>query len=490
MQQNKIRVRIAPSPTGPLHLGTARAALFNFLFAKKNKGKFILRIEDTDLERSNEKFTQDIMENLKWLGIDWDEGPDTDGPFAPYRQSERLDIYEKYLKDLNKKRLIYPCFCTEEELEEERKMQLLKKTPPKYSGKCRTLTPDERLKKEKQGIKPTWRFAVTPKNLKINDLVRGVILFDSALLGDFIIAKDFRTPLYNFAVVIDDYTMQISHVIRGEDHISNTPKQILLQEALGFPIPQFAHLPLILNPDRTKMSKRHTLPGIFQTIAEYKNNGYLPQAMINFMALLGWNPKTEKEIFSKEELIKEFALDKVQRAGAIFDKEKLDYLNGFYIRKLPKKEFINLGLPYLEKAKLIDKKTDKKLAEKAILTEQMRIKNLAELPKLIDFFFRAPQFPPKMLVWKKASLKEIKNNLNKLNKFLEDLPEKDFSEKKLERATKKFIKENKLGVGETLWPLRVALSGRLASPSPFEIAGALGKKETQNRIKTAIQKIH
>src|SRR3989338_1267749 len=299
--KQSIRVRIAPSPTGFLHIGTARTALFNWLFAKKEGGLFVLRVEDTDLERSDSKYERDIIENLEWLGLVWDEGPlaapenkigelpfssqspKYKGDFGPYRQSERLDVYEKHLKKLLDENLAYYCYCSKEELEAERQSMLAQGLPPRYSGKCRA--------KPKSGENlQLIRFKVSEAKLSFTDLIRGKIAFDTSLIGDIAIAKDLKSPLYNFAVVIDDYEMKISHVIRGEDHIANTPKQILLQKALGFSLPQYAHLPLILDSDRSKMSKRY----LATSIKDYRDQGYLPEALVNFMALLGWHPAPEK----------------------------------------------------------------------------------------------------------------------------------------------------------------------------------------------------
>ena len=318
-EKEEVRVRLAPSPTGFLHLGTARTALFNLIFARRYGGKFIIRIEDTDLERSEKKYEEEILNGLKWLGIESEE------PFT--RQSERTDVYEKYLKKLLEEKKAYFCYCTKEELEAERQSFLSQGISPKYSGKCRDLDAD--------GRKPQLiRLKVAEKEVSFKDLIRGKISFDSALFGDFAIAKDVKTPLYNFANVVDDFALKISHVIRGEDHISNTPKQILIQEALGFPSPHFAHLPLILSPDRSKMSKRYTETSLLS----YKEAGYLPEALVNFLALLGWHPADDKEIMNFEEICHEFDIEKIQKSGAIFNQEKLDWLNYQYIKKMEEEE--------------------------------------------------------------------------------------------------------------------------------------------------------
>ncbi|MFN7088300.1 MAG: glutamate--tRNA ligase, partial [Candidatus Paceibacteria bacterium] len=307
------RVRYAPAPTGPLHVGGARTVLFNWLFARKYGGSFIIRIEDTDVERSDPKFEKDILDSIRWLGLDWDEGPDIGGSYGPYRQSERLTIYAKYIKKLLDEDKAYRCFCSEEDLKAERQEMLSRGVPPKYSGRCKTLSKEEVEKNLKDGKFFLVRIKMPAKIVEVEDLIRGKVRFDTNLIGDIAISKKEDIPLYNFAAVVDDYEMKISHVIRGEDHLSNTPKQIVLQELLGFAHPEYAHLPLILGPDRTKLSKRHGAVGI----SEYRKLGYLPEALINFLSLLGWHVAGDREIFSKEDLIREFTLDRVQKAGAV-----------------------------------------------------------------------------------------------------------------------------------------------------------------------------
>ncbi|MDP2930090.1 MAG: glutamate--tRNA ligase, partial [bacterium] len=324
-----VRTRFAPSPTGLLHLGGARTALFAFLLARVNQGIFIVRIEDTDKERSKQEYEQSILEDLRWLGFDWDEGPDKEGAFGPYRQSERNEIYQKYLQQLLAEGKSFYCFCPEEELETYRQYQLSQGQSAVYSGKCRNLSAEEVEKNLRQGKPAILRFkneATAP--IVFEDLVRGKIEFDPKLIGDFPITRTNKTALWNFAVTIDDFEMKITHVVRGEEHISNTPKQILLQEALGFPTPKYAHFPMILAPDRSKLSKRHgSVP-----IQYYKQEGYLAESLINFLVLLGWHPEDNREIFSLKQLEKEFSLKRVQKSGAIFNQERLDWLSGFYLR--------------------------------------------------------------------------------------------------------------------------------------------------------------
>jgi glutamyl/glutaminyl-tRNA synthetase len=494
--RQEVRVRIAPSPTGPLHLGTARTALFNYLFVQKNKGKFILRIEDTDIERSQKKYEKDIIENLEWLGLKWDEGP--------YKQSQRIKIYQKYIKKLLGSSQAFWCFHTKEELEKEKKEQIKRKEALRHICNHKLAGG----KKRKKGI---IRFRCPEKKIVFNDLVRGKLEFDGGLLGDISIAKDEKTPLYNFSAVIDDYQMKISHVIRGEDHISNTPKQILIGQALGFPQPQFAHLPLILGPDRSKISKRHRAV----SVSWYKKEGYLPEAMINFMVLLGWNPGTEKEIFSLKELIKEFSLERVQKGGAIFNFQRLDWFNGYYIRQMDLDKLTKSCLSYLildrlivpvwgqgSKAKMYAIAPDafgvkeykvvatKELVnftylKKIVALEQERLKKLSEIGELTKFFFLDKlDYQPELLIWKKMTLKEVKNNLDILEKTLSKMAK--FDRKSLQDVLMPLAEKH--GSGELLWPLRVALTGQKASPSPFEIAEILGKERTLKRIKEAKKK--
>ena len=462
----EIRVRIAPSPTGFLHVGTARAALFNYLFAKRNNGKFILRIEDTDIERSEKRFEQDIIESLKWLGIPWDEGP--------FRQSDRIETYTKYLKNLLKENKAYYCFCSEEELEAVRQDQLSRGLAPKYNGKCHNLSPEE-IKKCQENNKPSIiRFRTRQEKISFTDLIRGKIEFDSSLIGDFAIAKDLNTPLYNFAVVVDDFEMKISHIIRGEDHIPNTPKQILIQEALGFPQPEYAHLPLILGPDKSKLSKRHAAV----SVSNYLQEGYLPEALINFMAFLGWNPGTDEEIYSLNTLAQEFSLDRVQKAGAIFNIKKLDYLNGLYIRQKPLDELTELCQPYLPKAEKI-------FLKKIVGLHQERLKKLSEIKEFTDFFFQDKlNYDKELLRWRENDDEKMAGSLDKLDKLLSEISERNWAKETLEKILMQ--EAEKMGDrGLVLWPLRVALTGKKASAGPIEIAEILGKEKTLTRLREA-----
>ncbi len=474
----EVRTRIAPSPTGNLHLGTAHTALFNWLFARGKSGKFILRFEDTDKDRSKEEFATDIIDGLLWLGLDWDEGPEREEPYGPYAQSKRLDIYKKYADELLKNKQAYYCYCTPEELEEERKMQLAKKEAPRYSGRCQKLSAEQIEQFKKEGRKSCLRFKVEPKIVKFKDLVKGPMEFDSKLFGDFVIIKSDGMPTFMFAGVIDDFLMKISHVIRGEDHLSNTPRQILLGEALDFYVPEYGHLPLILNPDRSKLSKRKNPTSVN---ADFKNQGYLPEAMINFLVLMGWSAEEGEEFWTLDNLITTFDLADVGKSPAIFDQEKLDFLNGYYLRQLSLGELAKKAQEFLKDSKYTASH-DKFLTALALVQERLR--KLAEIPEQIDFFFEAPSSSEDLIVPKNMDKEKTKNALEIALKYLSEEP--DFSRDSLEQLLRAVIQKESLKAGDLLWPIRVALTGKKASPGAFEVLAALGKEESLRRIKAAI----
>ena len=500
-----MKVRFAPSPTGTLHIGGVRTALFNYLLAKQNKGVFVLRIEDTDTERSKKEYEQVIFDGLKWSGIEWDEGPDRG---EGYRQSERTEIYEKYTRELIEKDKAYYCFCTKEELEAQKQYLASIGKPSTYSGKCRKLD-KEIIEKNLKEKKPFVVRLKTPiKKVCFKDMLRGEICSETEIFGDFVIAKDFKEPLYNLACVIDDHEMKITHVIRGEDHISNTPRQILIYEALEKSIPEFLHLPLILGIDKRKMSKRDGSV----SIKEYEEKGYLPEALINFLALLGWNPKHNQEIFSMEDLIKEFSIEHIQKSGAIFNLKKLNWINGHYIRQMDLSRLTELCIPYLVKKGLLEplwgqndvitgalrgnftvldykletgEKVDFSYLKKAVKPYQERLKYLSEIPELIDFLLKDIDYEKDLLKWKDMEDKEIKKSLKEAEKTLSKLKnwtEEDITKELMEKADEK-------DRGKLLWPLRIALSGKKSSASPFEIAFVLGKEKTLKRIEKARDKL-
>ncbi|KKP30054.1 MAG: Glutamate-tRNA ligase [Parcubacteria group bacterium GW2011_GWA2_31_28] len=453
--RNMIKTRIAPAPTGKLHIGSARTALFNYLFAKKNSGSFVLRIEDTDKERSKQEFERDIIENLEWLGLKWDEF---------YKQSERIEIYKKYLKKIVNEGKAFWCDCFPE------------KEKPFFCQKHKK-TKNNKEQVMNNGI---IRFNM-PKNKEITfkDIIRGKVKFNTNDIGDFSIAKNLDTPLYNFAVVIDDYEMLITHIIRGEDGISNTPKQVLLYDAFNFEIPEFAHIPLILDTDRSKLSKRKNAVAI----GDYKKQGYLGNAMINFLALLGWHPKDEREIFNLKDLIKEFSLERVKKGGAVFDFQKLDDINGYYINQMPIKDLC--GLLKSQITNQINNSFFKKIVE----IEKGRMKKLNDFFELTDHYFKDKlEYNKELLFWKEMSKNDLKKSLENSHNVLNDISEKNWN---LENIKNILMEESgkRNYRGEFLWPLRVALSGKKFSASPFEIAWALGKKTSLKRINEAQNKI-
>jgi glutamyl-tRNA synthetase/nondiscriminating glutamyl-tRNA synthetase len=347
---NKVRVRFAPSPTGLLHVGNARTALFNWLFARQKKGAHILRIEDTDVERSEERHEVQLMEDLRWLGLDWDEGPDVGGRFGPYRQSDRIDIYKRYADQLLESGKAYLCFCTAEELERERQAAATEHRPQVYSGKCRNCDPNEALHRRAAGESAAIRLRIPERPIRFHDIVRGDVIFDNESVSDPIIVRSSGIPVYNYVVVIDDAEMKITHVIRGDDHLSNTPKQVAVYEALGLPVPEFAHLSTILGPDRERLSKRHGAT----SISQFREMGILPEALVNYLALLGWAPTGgTRETFTLKELVKEFSLERVTPSPAVFDFEKLYWLNRHYLKSADRDRVFALSLPYFQKNGLI-----------------------------------------------------------------------------------------------------------------------------------------
>ncbi|MFQ6067527.1 MAG: glutamate--tRNA ligase [bacterium] len=480
-----VRVRFAPSPTGRLHIGGARTALYNWLFARQSGGRFILRIEDTDIIRSTEDFTQSVIKDLKWLGLDWDEGPEIGGHYGPYFQSQRIEIYKRYVSALLEKRKAYFCYCTFEELEQRKKKMKEKGMLPKYDGRCRNLTLSERKEFEREGRSPTIRFRVTGEDtIYVDDLLRGKVGFETKMLGDFIILKSNGTPTFNFANVVDDALMKITHVIRGDDHLSNTPRQILLYEALSFKIPQYAHIPMILGGDGTKLSKRHGAT----SIADYREKGYLPWTMINYLVLLGWSTPESQQFFSREELIRSFSLGRVGKSAAIFDPRKLEWMNGEYIRKFKPNQLLDLLIPYLKRKNWVKKRIDpftRKKILKVTELEQERIKVLSEITSLADFFFKSDFEYDQVLVDKRLKRDYVAPLLKKMKERIAGLPL--FNEKNLERLIRDLASEFSLSPGEAFHPLRVALTGKMRGPGLFELAVVLGKNEVLRRIDRTVE---
>lgn len=483
------RLRFAPSPTGPLHIGGARSALFNYLLAKKNGGTFLVRMEDTDLERSSKESEENIKASLRWLGMDWDEGIDVGGDFGPYRQMERLDIYNAAIQKLLDEGKAYYCFCTEEELAKEKEEQQAKGETPKYSGKCRHLTKEQQEELLAKGLKPVIRFHVPEgETVVVDDKVRGKVTFETDGIGDFIIVKSDGIPVYNFAVVLDDHTMGITHVIRGEEHLSNTPRQIVLYDALGYEKPEFAHISLILGRDNegklTKMSKRH---GSTSVVA-YKEQGYLPEAIDNFLALLGWAPGGEEELFSLPELEEAFSLEHVSKSPAVFDIEKLKWINGMYIRKASGERLLEYGLPFLKKAGLVSEEPSVEEMIWAIMTIDAlknHISCFAELPEIIAKY-RADVVYDEAAV---ASLDECREDALTVLKAMKEKLEK--TQKVTADSYKKMLKEitKETGIkGRNLYhSLRVAKTGEEQGPDLDKLSVILGRDLMLNRLKTFIK---
>jgi glutamyl-tRNA synthetase len=487
------RVRIAPSPTGPLHIGTARTALFNYLYARRMGGTFILRLEDTDVARSTVGFETDIIEQLQWLGLTWDEGPDAAGggdrgPFAPYRQMQRLEGYATAAADLFARDLAYPCYCTPEELGADRKSQEAAHLPPKYVGRCSTLTTDERAARVAEGRRGALRFRVRADRIRFDDLVRGEVEIDTANLGgDFVIVRGNGTPLYHFTVVVDDAAMEISHIIRGEDHLSNTPKHILLFEALGHDVPKFAHLPLILNPDRTKMSKRKSQTAI----ADYRAQGFVPEAMINFLSLLGWSTGTEEEILTLDELSARFDLEHVQKGGAVFDKDRLEWLNGQWIRKLSPDELIERLQPSLEadlQAGRIDRLPSTEELRALVPIIQERLPTLGAVGDLVGFLWvDKVTLDPAVLVPKRWDRATTLTALRAARQAIAgDVGPIDFEADELEPPMRALAESNGWKAGDLFMAIRVAVTGRTATPPLFDSLVALGRDRVLERLDAAI----
>jgi len=487
------RVRIAPSPTGPLHIGTARTALYNFLHAHHVEGTFILRLEDTDRVRSTVEFEKDILDGLHWLGLDWDEGPEVAGepargPHAPYRQMERLPLYAAASQRLLADDMAYPCYCTPEELDADRTAQEAAKQPPRYVGRCANLTVDERRAREADGRRGALRFRVGEGTVVFDDLIRGRVEIDVANLGgDFVIVRADGTPLYHFTVVVDDAAMEVTDVIRGEDHLSNTPKHILLFRALGYDVPRFAHLPLILNPDRTKMSKRKSQTAIDDYIAQ----GFIKEALVNYLALLGWSTGTEEEILSLDELVQRFDIAEVHKGGAVFDRERLEWLNGQWIRRLEPDDLIDRLRPFVE-AELAAGRIERMPADdelRALLPViQERLPTLGAVGDLVGFLWvRDVDVDPSTLVPKRWDAATTRAGLTAARDTIDAVGDVSFEADELEPPLRALADERGWKAGDLFMAIRVAVTGRTATPPLFDTLVALGRERVLARIDRALE---
>jgi len=477
---SNVRVRFAPAPTGLLHIGNARTALFNLLFARRHQGTFVLRIEDTDLERSTDASIDRIVEDLKWLGIHWDEGPDQDGPDGPYRQSQRLSIYREFADRLFQEGKSYKCFCSEERLEKLRKEQLSKGRMPRYDGRCRSLTQGEIAEMESSGLHPVLRFQVGSGSILFDDLIHGKMNFDSAGIGDFIIVRSDGMAAYNFACVMDDHLMHITHVIRGEDHLSNTPRQILLYQALAWQPPTFAHHPLILGPDRSPLSKRHGATAVSQ----YRDEGFLPEALQNYLILLGWSPPSGKETLPLKKMVEEFSIQDISRSAPIYNRKKLEWLNSHYIREKDEETLAEILVPYLQKAGVQIDQIDHQWLNQifGILKENLVV--LSQVQEYLGIFFDEKFFFEDGV---KTLLLDPKNRetLRSVLRILEDSHEMILDE----QSSLLPQLEKKTGCkGKGLYaPLRAAVTGKTKGPELAKTLPLLGRERVIKRLKMALE---
>ena len=483
---SKIRVRYAPSPTGELHIGNARTALFNYLFARHNGGEFIIRTEDTDTRRNLDYGEASQLDNLSWLGIDWDESPLNPGEYGPYRQSERLSIYQPLIDQLIEEDKAYKCYMTEEELEAEREAQRARGEMPHYGGQHSNLTQEERDAYEAQGRVPAIRFRVPADEVyEFEDMVKGKVSFESKnISGDWVIQKKDGMPTYNFAVAVDDHFMEISHVLRGDDHIANTPKQMMIYDAFGWEYPNFGHMTLIVNSETNKkLSKRDG--GILQFIEQYRRLGYLPEAMFNFITLLGWSPKGEDEIFSKEEFIKIFDVDRLSTSPAAFDTKKLEWINNTYVKAASLDEIVDLSLPHLQEAGLIDGEPDKKeieWARKLVSLYHDEMSYGAQIVDLSSLFFNDD------LHIDEASKEELSQEtasvvIDAMAEKLEALPAAEFVSENIKPLMKEIQKETGVKGRKLFMPIRIAVSGQMHGPDLPSVIEVLGKEKALDHIK-------
>ncbi|NMA89727.1 MAG: glutamate--tRNA ligase [Amphibacillus sp.] len=481
----EVRVRYAPSPTGHLHIGNARTALFNYLFAKHFGGQFIIRTEDTDEKRNVEGGEESQLKYLKWLGLEWDEGADIGGAYGPYRQTERLDIYQKYVDELLERNLAYKCYMTEEELEQEREEQRAKGQVPKYSGAHANLTDEQIAQFEAEGREASIRFRV-PENVTytFDDIVRGTISFESSDFGDWVIVKKNGVPTYNFAAVIDDHLMKISHVLRGEEHISNTPRQMMIYDAFGWKAPQFGHMTLILNEERKKLSKRDQ--HVVQFIEQYKNLGYLPEAMFNFITLLGWSPVGEEEIFTKDKLIEIFDPNRLSTSAAIFDSKKLQWMNNQYIKTLSEEEIVDLTLPHLIEAGRIPADADEETKNWAINLISLYKEQLsygAEIVDLTELFFQTKisYNEEAQAILSESQVPEVlttfKNKLNELE---------NWEPQEIKAAVRETQKDTQQKGKKLFMPIRVATTGQAHGPELPNAIYLLGKETVITRLEDVL----
>ena len=479
-----VRVRFAPSPTGYLHIGNARTALFNWLFARHNKGSFILRIEDTDTERQVHQAEELIVQDLKWLGMDWDEGPDKGGPYSPYRQSDRSNIYSGYTRKLLNERKAYYCYCTPEELESSRQKMMALGQMPLYNSRCAHLSRQEQQAFENEGRRPSVRFCTSDSSIVVRDLIRGEVAFDRETIGDFIIVRSDGRPAYNFVVVIDDALMNITHVLRGEDHLSNSPRQILIYRALGFDPPQFGHMSMILGPDRSRLSKRHGATSIIN----YREKGYLPEALSNYLALLGWSSPDEEEIISREKLIRSFTVDRISKSAAVFDLTKLNWMNGVYLREADLSRITRLCLPYLKKSGYIDEKRlgedDNSRLEEIVASVRRNMSYMAQISELAALFFEE-----EVIIEEESRSWLESSSASTVIQSLQEVLTHSSNERLVDSlGLIKSVQKRSEQKGKNLYmPIRIALTGKTGGPELTAVFSILGRDRCLQRIRQILQ---
>lgn len=486
IKNKKLRVRFAPSPTGYLHIGGARTALFNWLYARHYNGSFILRIEDTDRMRSTPEAVKAILDGMKWLGLDWDEGPEKGGEYGPYFQTERLDLYREFVDKLLEIGAAYYCYCSAEELADRRKKQFADGKPAIYDRKCLNLSEAEKRQLEKEGKKPAIRLKMPDRKIVVHDLIKGRMEFDSKLLSDFVIEKSDGIPTYNFAVVIDDILMDISLVMRGDDHISNTPKQIVIYQALDIAIPEFAHIPMIMGPDNTRLSKRHGATSVM----EYQRMGFLPEAVLNYIAHLGWSSGTNQEIFSIKELIENFTLDKISNHSAIFDMEKLNWFNNEYLKRLSDEKYVEMLMPFLKDAGYIElplSEEKERWLRKVASLMKSRVRNFKQFLEYGDYFF-IEDFTVEDNAVKILEQNGVRDILEHLVKRLKEI--KDWKEENIESEVREMANQLNLKGKQIIHPTRVSLSGKTIGPGLFSLMEALGKEINIKRLEKTIHKLN
>lgn len=478
-----VRVRIAPSPSGFLHIGTAKMALFNWLFARKHHGTFILRLEDTDAERSSEEYADAMCEGFRWLGIDWDEGPEfagepEKGAYGPYRQSQRTALYQREVQRLIDEGKAYKCFCTKEELDAERERAKEEKRPPRYSGKCRSLTPEE--VRHRGDASFVVRFRVPEGVTEIHDLVQGVVRVENREIDDFVIQKPNGDPIFHLAVVVDDGLMKITHIIRGDDHLTNAARHVMLFHALGYELPQMAHLPMVLDETGKKYSKR--LHGA--NVLDWRADGYLPEALINYVALLGWTPGDEREVFDRDELIEAFTIERLGQSAAKFDLKKLQWLNGQHLRRLSVEELRDRVLPILREAGFdVTSKSEAWLTQMAAICQE-KLKTLNEIVDYTDFFFREPESYEEKAVKKQWGAEDAAKRMVEIRGLLAET--EPWTHESLKQAFEKRAEATGSSLGHYVHPTRLALTGKSVGPGLFELTELLGRETALARIDRAI----